>query len=183
MNKPDYNLWSELDLGEHNPDPGGGILYALYYESDQLRDHQTRLIDSLAQIGCSICEQEDGLQIDISKIDQNDQDGVIFLLEELSVTNTALMHVEDGATPMPLEKFIAELKNAFFVGLMQTRPDLPTLYNYVDQELPNLVTGILTTHERSGTLTPESEKAVRELGEFATYQVKKLNRGVVYFKS
>ncbi len=169
-NCPESNLWNIFNFGEDSPDPGGGILYAIRYDTDSLCTHRDAVIARLTASGATIFLTEEGLlAIDISDLDDESEDTALLLIEELSVVNGALEYHENGINPDSIEGLANYLKSTFYWQIASEYTDIKiSALNLVDLIIPQVVEDLQTAHAQSGVLSLNEQQTVKELGQFAS---------------
>jgi hypothetical protein len=148
-------LWDQFNLAENNPDPGGGILYAIRYDTEELLAHRDAVISACDEAGASIREINDTLVgVTLFDVAEEDQDRVVILLEELSVVSEAIEYHEAGINPADLSDLADESK----------------IYalNLVDLGIPTLVDDLEVAQSQNDVLTLEDQRIIRGLGSFAS---------------
>lgn len=165
-------MWADFNLRDRNPDPGGGILYALRFEGQDLEAHRQKVIDNMLGSNAEIAESKSGaMMVNLSAVDPADRLRYSLLLEELSVTNDAIFYAGNGVEPDTVESFSESLKDNFFRALFENGPEqLPALYNQVSNAIPEIVGDIIKAHEDNDVLSSDQYKAIRDLGNFAATQ-------------
>jgi hypothetical protein len=163
-------LWDQFNLAENNPDPGGGILYAIRYDTEELLAHRDAVISACDEAGASIREINDTLVgVTLFDVAEEDQDRVVILLEELSVVSEAIEYHEAGINPADLSDLADELKASFRCEITSSRIE-SKIYalNLVDLGIPTLVDDLEVAQSQNDVLTLEDQRIIRGLGSFAS---------------
>lgn len=170
MNNGNEELWNFYTLAPDNPDPGGGILYAVRYDTLSLYTHRDRVVDSLIEQGCSIFFTEDGLLIlSIDGVSEDKEESVLLLIEELSVVNEALEFHEEGLNPDSIDGLAESLKASFARDIVSRDPSIKAAaLNLVDLFIPQVVEDIHEAQAQNRVLTPAQQQKINELGYFAS---------------
>jgi len=171
-NNPETALWHQFDLAERNQDPGGGILYAIRYDSAALYSHRDNVVNILTEHGVSIYVNQDGvLTIDLTKSAEDAEERLEVLIEELTVVNDAIELHEMGLNPGSIMGMSNSLKNSFYQAIDSTNPDdrIDAL-NLVDLGIPQIVHDLEVAHVQNQVLSDSDEQTVKALGEFASYK-------------
>jgi hypothetical protein len=161
------NLWQEFNLAENNPDPGGGILYAIRYETDALREQQSRVIGGLVTmgVGISVGEFDNQLRVVIPETAPEQRQKAAIMLEELSVVNEALEYHVAGFDCESISELSERLKATFRSQFNNT--DKVDAYDLATIAIPQIVGNILAAHEQNGVLSKEEVVTVLGLRDFA----------------
>jgi len=161
-------MWSEFNLAENNPDPGGGILYAIRYDTDDLAEHRATVVDAMRVAGTSIADVDGMLAVDLSGVNEDDRQRVRVLVEELSVTNEAIEYHEAGINPNSIDGLANSLKSSFGDGILSDDTDKKiAAFNLLDLGIPLIVGDLKTAQEQNRPLTQEEYRTVKGLGDFA----------------
>ncbi|MEK7059178.1 MAG: hypothetical protein AAB971_00240 [Patescibacteria group bacterium] len=172
---PDIELWSQFNLGVHNnPDPGGGLLYALRYSDEHLDMQRNAVLRPIIDSSAEIIEVDSAqLAIDMSTVAETEMARVLVLLEELSIVNEAVEYQTDGGvTPMSLKDFAQGLIIGFFQGA-RARGMAKSLL-YVEQDIPRIVSDLATADEQNGVLTKSERRILEGLSDFAAHHTDRL---------
>jgi hypothetical protein len=165
-------LWNKFNLAENNPDPGGGMLYALRYDTDSLTSHRDAVVESIRARGASIVVLGDMLGIDLYELEAEDEGTAMLLVEELSVVNEALEYHKDGIVYDSIDALAANIKGSFIDGIISNDAGKKAdAYNLVGLGIPMLVKDLKTAHAQNEVFSPDELRTVRELGNFAATQV------------
>ena len=167
-------LWSEFNLGEHNPDIGGGILYCLRYDSKTLNYKRDSIISALNSQGLKIKEQDENLAVILPKeISKSKYQRIVLLLEELSVLNDALEYAGVG-----LDQYnnLSELRNGFISNYFDMlKSNQVGAYDLVDLFIPQVAKELYIADKQNNILSSSKRKELEQLVSFAEKQVKLSN--------
>ena len=172
------SLEKEFNLGENNPDPGGGILYCMRCDSEHIEEHHAQVIKALKNM--SITFKDDEASGGIAVIPENEltpdeEKRELALLEELSVINEAREYKEVGLDDVTNVKELCErLTLSFYENLDQER--LVDAYNFVSVFLPTVIRDLRIADKQNGVLSKKDMDAVQKLADFATAKEKMLNK-------
>ena len=174
----ELSLWNQFNLAEDNPDPGGGILYAVRYGTESLLAHRNVVTEVLINSGATICELDyNGLGVDVSAVKGDDMPLVTVLLEELSVVSEAIEDHDAGLDVESIADLSDHLRKALAVGLVT---DQLTTFDIANITIPQMVRDIETAHNQNNVLSPEDQTIVRGLGEFAARRAEQIaNNGIM----
>lgn len=168
------NLWMEFNLGENNPDVGGGILYCLRYDSKILDHKRDYIISNLNSQHLKIKEHGECLEVIPPKdMRKSDIPRTVLLLEELSVLNDALDYASIG-----LDQYnsLFELKNGLITNYFDMlKPDQVGAYNLVDMFIPQVARELYIADKQNKILSSSERDELEQLVSFAENQVKHLN--------
>ena len=169
-------LWTQFNLAAHNPDPGGGILYALRYDSDKLFAMRDSVVGAMTDNNATISEQEDGLAIGWPDVSETGINRLLALTEELSVVNEALWRADEGVKPATIEEFSEQLKRTFLQKMFgEGKPDLVELFIFVEYAIPQIVSDIMLAHCQNEVLSKKQQDSIASLGSFAAGKSNELN--------
>jgi len=161
-------LWQQFNLAENNPDPGGGILYAIRYAAEDLKAHQAKVIESLMVDGASIQEAGIGLGVHLGGLSHEQRERALLILEELSVVNDALEYYDAGVNADSIEALAGQLISAYYAGLTPAKK--VDAFDLVSDGIPQITREIQHAHAQNGVLSAEDLSKVMELQEFASRQ-------------
>jgi hypothetical protein len=167
----ELSLWNQFNLAENNPDPGGGILYAIRYDTEGLLAHRDAITEAIVDSGARISEVDDRLGIDASAIKSADRPRVAALLEELSVVSEAIEYHEEGVTTNSIAGLSDHLRGVLLTGLVTNQL---VAFDFANITIPQIVRDIETAHDQNNVLRPEEQRTVRDLGEFAARRAKQI---------
>lgn len=163
------DLWKEFNLGGANPDPGGGILYAVRYEAEVLERAQERLATTLGELGVTIAEHDQGLGVSFDGIPDDSVEHAALLVEEISVVNEALEYHDAGLGKCnSIAELCDALRGAFFS--LETPETKDGALDLVDLFIPQVTGDILNAHKKSNVLKRDELEEIHDLIEFAETQ-------------
>lgn len=167
-------LWEQFNLGENNPDPGGGILYCLRYSMDRLIEHRRIIIAALKKYGAEMEDLGEDIGVVLKMNTEESKEGIIYTLEELSVLNEAIgykIRIDEGINS--LEQLKCGFISAYF-ELLKER-ELAEAYDLVSMTIPMIVRDINTAHSQNNVLSEQEKKSLDELASFSEKQTEYLN--------
>ncbi len=178
-------LWELFNLAEKNPDQGGGILYCLRYNADQLKEHHKAVVSALEANIKMEDYGDNGIGVVLKKqLTESETDNVMVLLEELSVLNEAQEYIDVGFGKY---KNLQDLKYGLmsnYLSLLNNR-ELADAYNLVQSAIPQLVRDIFVAHRQNNVLSGKDKRTMGELASFSKNHTRILNKpeGFVLFGS
>ncbi|MEK7594410.1 MAG: hypothetical protein AAB436_02110 [Patescibacteria group bacterium] len=154
-------LWHNYHMGAADPDPGGGILYALRYTQDHLDTQRDLVINVLTDAGSTIQVLDERLvHVDLSAAPEEDHPKLFVMLEELGVLNKALEHKQVGIEQGTVEELAHNILDDVEVALDRADEDTIKLQAmYVLQ----IVQELTTAHEQNQVLSVRDREAVASL--------------------
>jgi hypothetical protein len=160
----ELSLWNQFNLVENNPDPGGGILYAIRYDSDTLLTRRDAIRTAIIGSGATIFELDYGLGIDGSVIEVEGRSRFAVLIEELSVLNEAIEYHEADLNVESIAELSQHLRNVFMAGLLT---DHLTAFDLVNINIPQIIKDIEIAHNQNDVISREEQTILKDLGKFA----------------
>jgi len=169
-------LWGQFNLAENNPDPGGGILYALRYSPEHLAAQRQGVVLALGDLGVRLYDLGEGIGAAYSETPVSEHWKIPLLLEELSVINEADEYASSGlggAQSIPeLVPAIRSIYFSYLEGYRSTGDPEPLAVAglLVDEAIPGLIRDLIVAQDQSGVLSKKDQAALRELQEFSSRQ-------------
>jgi hypothetical protein len=180
-----YNqLWNEFSLGDDNFDVGGGLLYCLRYNQQELEHKREIIVNSLENLGLSI-EERGTNNLAIKKSNnfyQNNSDKTYILIEELSTLNDAIEYSNSGfGNCNSMNDLRNILMSSYFNSLKKS--DLVGAYDIVSLTIPMITKELSMAQKQNNVLNRNDKTNLESLIRFSENQKKFLNNpsGYVIF--
>ncbi len=165
MTEPEVSpLWQVFNLASYNPDPGGGILYAINYDTENLLAHRAGVSATLVNAGAIIFEMDESLAVDLAEVQEPDRERAKILLEELSVVNEAVEYHESGFNPSSIEDLADKLRKVFLTSLFM---DKSAAFDIANISIPQIVRDIRTAQSQNDVLSESETETIENLSEYA----------------
>ena len=155
-------------MDNNGGDPGAGILYAIRYTNEVLRDHQKIVAAVLTDlIGYS---DDSGPK---KKLSNPESRSARLLSEELSCVNEALEYSDVGFQCNTILELCDFYTRAVFLSTQ--KKDYVAVQYIASVAIPEVVMDIMVSHQMNDVLTREDENEILELGVYAHEIVEKAN--------
>lgn len=162
----EMEAWRSFNTADANEDPGGSWLYAMRYSEDDLRGHQSAVINVLQNMSVGIHQLPEGeLYLGAEKdLSEEEIQKVILMAEELTVTNEALEHAYiklHGSN-------VANLADTYIVAFLSSISigDVGSAGGMLRVEMPQLVSDLSRAQIDNEPLSKKDYQAVVDLGDF-----------------
>lgn len=173
------NPWTQFNLGNNNLDPGGGILYAIRYDTPDLQAQQVRVAEALDSSGAAI-QLEAGIPgVDIVGLDAAARQKAFMLLEELSVVNEALEYHAAGYNQNSVSELADTLKSAVSIKEL-TNENKGEVLDMLEIGIPQIVHDLRFAHLQNGVLSEHEVATVDNLSTFAAHRAQTLGSQRVF---
>lgn len=167
-------LGAEFNLRENNPDPGGGLLYAVRYSPDMLDLKTEQVLDALDHWGYEFIEHED--QIGFRHVEGGPvEERAVIMLGELSVINDA-KHYQAlgwGVNHESVGEVIRDAQgmalDAFDRTLRRDSDAKIEAYDMATLHLPQLIRDLAIADAQNGVLSTAERHALDGLADTASF--------------
>jgi hypothetical protein len=174
------SAWGYFNLGGKDPDISAGLIYALRYSKNELRQKRMIVVNALQSLGvtCDKVMEEEGIESEISPKHTGDESQdfrTSMLAEELSNINVAIDYKDRGTKARSLSELAKSIVREYYGLLAQKK--VTDAYFILRYEVQREFEAIKKANDHNDFLNRVDRDALEDILAFVKSKREMLERG------